>query len=88
MYNDEDSDWIGLTPNTRVFREENAFPAEEDPANIDENFMWKRQKYIVSYKKQYGKGGPKNTSKHSEKGMVWEEKQQCTKVSNQVTLSS
>ena len=39
-------------------------------------------------KKQYGKGGPRNISKHSEGDTIWEEKQQCIKVSKQVTWSS
>ena len=67
MCNEEDPDSPVLTPNTPVLGQGNAFPTEDDPANIDENVMRKRQKYIISCKEAVWKGGPKNISKHSER---------------------
>ena len=69
-YNDEDCGCAILKLNALVFGQENAFPTEDDPANNYEKVMRKRQKYIISFKKQYGKGGPKNTSKHSERDTI------------------
>ena len=50
MYKEENSECSVLTPNALVFGQENAFPIEDDPANIDEKVMRKRQKYIISCK--------------------------------------
>ena len=36
MYIMKDLDCPFLTPNALVFEQKNAFPAEDDPANIDE----------------------------------------------------
>ena len=50
MYNEEDLECPVLTPNSLVFGQENYFPTEDDPANIDEKVIRKRQKYIISCK--------------------------------------
>ena len=50
MYNKEDPDYLVLTPKALIFGQENAFPTDNDPANIDEKVMRKRQKYIISCK--------------------------------------
>ena len=50
MYNKEDPDYLVLTPKAPIFGQENAFPTDNNPANIDEKVMRKRQKYIISFK--------------------------------------
>ena len=70
MYNEEDPDCPVLTPNALVSGQENAFPTEEDPANIDEKAIRKRQKNTISCKEAVWTKWSLNISKHSERGTI------------------